>query len=87
MKKLAGKNYVTSYTGKNVGNAERITRILRASPGQQALKRDIFKRLGYRMLFQDAYGHLVFKAVIKEWGSGKKGDPVIVRIERPDFIG
>lgn len=70
-----------------MSTALRITKFLLASPGQRATRRDIFKRFSYIPMFQDSYDHLVFKAVIREWGSGKKGDPIVVRLERPDFTG
>lgn len=86
MKKIEGKSYPTNYTNKNDQNAQRIYRLLVNAEGQQLAKREIVKRLGYRVLFQDSYDHLLFKGVISEWGSGKKGDPVITRLEKSEYL-
>jgi hypothetical protein len=86
VKKLDGKTYPEKYTGKDVQNAQRIYQILINAEGQQIAKREIVMRLGYRKLFQDCYDHLIGKGAISEWGSGKKGDPIVVRLGKPDYL-
>lgn len=64
----------------------RLLKLLESAPGRQMPRRDIFKRLSYDRQFAGLYEHLIGKVAITEYGTGKKGDPVVVRLEKPDYL-
>ena len=49
--------------------------------GGQLTKRNVFKYLGYTPMFQSVYDHMLDEGEIEEYGSGKKGDPLVVRLK------
>lgn len=77
--------YKRNYT-KDVSVEKRIYYILISTKDQLAPRRDIRMRLRRIPWFQDVYNHLLDEGVISEWGSGKKGDPMITRLEKPEYL-
>jgi hypothetical protein len=64
----------------------RLLKLLESAPGQQLPRRDIFKRLSYDSQFAGLYEHLLGKTALREYGTGKKGDPIVVRLEKSDYL-
>jgi len=64
----------------------RLLKLLESAPNHQLPRRDVFKRLNYDKQFAGLYDHLLGKGALTEWGSGKKGDPVVVRLDKPDYL-
>jgi hypothetical protein len=86
MKKIAGGFYRSTYTKKDETTARRIYYLLLNTRDWQIEKRQITMRLGYRPLFQECYQDLLAKHVLTELGSGKPGDPCIVRLANHEYF-
>ena len=71
---------------KDASVEKRIYYILINTKDHMIAKRDIRMRLRRLDYFESVYTHLLDEGAISEWGSGKKGDPVVVRLDKPDYL-